>query len=131
MTDHFQLQTFVRQFKEVQVDGNTVFALKDDEQSVSICTCESETAAQAIQSALAVAIKASRLPELNSYITTEGYVTPVVLANGTIALAVTVINDVVWKDGEEIDYEEPEFTLGTPEYERFVKGLYPMGVELP
>ena len=129
--NYLQLTTFVRQFKDVQVDNNTVFALKNGEEKIPLCTCESDTTAQAIQAALMVAIKASRLPELNSYVTTEGYVTPVVLASGIIALAVTVINDAVWKDGKAIDYEEPEFTLGTPGYEKFVKELYPMGTELP
>ncbi len=42
-----------------------------------------------------------------------------VLANGTVALVATVINDAVWKEGGEAQHHEDQLQFGSSAYQNF------------
>ena len=82
--------------------------------------------ARAIQSLLAVAIEAYSLQVVNAYVTSHCYLSPKVLADGSLGMVATVINDAVYMDGKEVEYDEPELQIGSSEYEKFVSQILDM-----
>jgi hypothetical protein len=69
---------------------------------------------------LTIAKQAQTLPALKAYVTSRCYLSPKLLADGSLGMVATVINDALYVDGEELEYNEPELLLGTAEYENFV-----------
>lgn len=114
------LERLTSNFDGFSVEGFNIFALGDDHLSHLICVCPNRDFARAIQSLLTIAKKAQTLRPLNAYITSLCYLSPKVLADGSPGMVATVINDAVYMDGEELEYNEPELLLGTPEYEKFI-----------
>jgi len=114
------LERLTRNFNGFSVEGFNIFALGDDHLPHLICACPNRDFARAIQSLLTTAKKAQTLRALNAYITSHCYLSPKVLADGSLGMVATVINDTVYMEGEELEYNEPELLLGTPEYEKFI-----------
>jgi hypothetical protein len=114
------LERLIRNFDGFSVEGFNIFALGDDSLPHLICACPNRNFARAIQSLLTIAKAAQTLRALNAYVTSHCYLFPKVLADGSLGMVATVINDAVYVDGQELEYNEPELLLGTPDYENFV-----------
>ena len=114
------LERLVSNFNSFSVEGFNIFALGEDHLPHLICTCPNKDFSWAIQSLLIIAKRAQILRALNVYITSHCYLSPKILADGSLGMVATVINDAVYVDGEELEYNEPELLLGTSEYENFV-----------
>jgi hypothetical protein len=114
------LERLTSNFDGFSVEGFNIFALGDDHLPHLICVCPNRDFARAIQSLLTAARKAQTLRPLNAYITSLCYLSPKILADGSPGMVATVINDAVYMDGKELEYNEPELLLGTPEYEKFI-----------
>ena len=114
------LERLVSSFNSFSVEGFNIFAWGADHLPHLICTCPNKDFARAIQSLLIIAKRAQTLQALNVYVTSHCYLSPKILADGSLGMVVTVINDTVYVDGEALEYNEPELLLGTLEYENFV-----------
>src|SRR5688572_24403662 len=73
-----------------------------------------------MQSLLTIAKLSYDLPKTNAEITSNCVLSPIILADGTLALVAALINDAVWKNGNEVEYDEIELHLGTSPYQDFV-----------
>lgn len=114
------LERLIRNFDGFSVEGFNIFAQGDDRLPHLICACPNRDFARAIQSLLTIAKKAQTLRALNAYITSHCYLSPKILADGSLGMVATAINDAVYVDGQELEYNEPELLLGTSEYGNFV-----------
>ena len=120
------LERLVSNFKSFSVEGFNIFALGSDHLPHLVCACPNKDFARAIQSLLTIAKKAQTLRILNAYITSHCYLSPKILADGRLGMVATVINDAVYVDGEEREYNEPELLLGTSDYENFISQFLDM-----
>jgi hypothetical protein len=119
------LKQLLEHYEAFTVEGFSIFSKgKEDHLPHLICTCPNKSMARALQSMLEIVSQAHSLPTFNSEVTTHGYLAPVILANGNLAFAVSLIDDVVWKNGEEIDYEGAGLILGSSAYEKLIQKIY-------
>lgn len=56
-------------------------------------------------------------------ITSNCYLAPMLLADGTVGLVATVIDDAVWVDGKEVEWEGSELILRTPHYQKLIEDI--------
>jgi len=119
--ENVSIQNLISQFKAFSVEGFNIFGIGEDNLPHLICACPNKDFARAIQSLLLIAKKAQSLEVVNAYITSNCYLSPRILVDGTLGMVATVINDAVYIDGKELLYNEPEFLHGTQEYEAFSK----------
>jgi hypothetical protein len=119
--EHVSIENLMSNYKNFSVEGFNIFAKGIDNLPHLICTCPNKDMARGIQSLLTIAKKAQTLHVVNAYITSNCYLPPKILADGTLGMVATVINDAVYMDGKELLYNEPEFLLGTQEYQAFAK----------
>ena len=120
------LERLVSSLTSLSVEGFNIFALGSDHLPHLICACPNKDFARAIQSLLIIAKRAQTLQALNVYVTSHCYLSPKILADGSLGMVATVINDAVYVDGEELEYNEPELFLGTSVYENFVSQFLDM-----
>ena len=120
------LERLISNFNSFSVEGFNIFALGSDHLPHLICACPNKDFARAIQSLLTIAKRAQTLQAVNAYITTHCYLFPKILADGSLGMVATVINDAVYVDGKELEYNEPELLLGTLEYENLVSQFLDM-----
>lgn len=113
------LERLISSLNSFSVEGFNIFALGDDHLPHLICACPNKDFARAICAMLEIAEKAQTLRALNAYITSHCYLSPKMLADGSLGMVATVINDAVYVDGQELEYNEPELLLGTLEYGNF------------
>lgn len=113
------LERLISNFNSFSVEGFNIFALGDDHLPHLICACPNKDFARAICTLLEFAKKAQMLRALNAYVTSHCYLSPKILADGSLGMVATVINDAVYVDGQELEYNEPELLLGTLEYGNF------------
>lgn len=73
--------------------------------------------------AVRVVKKARAFQAPRAEITSNCYLAPMLLADGTVGLVATVIDDEVWVDGEEVEWEGAELILRTPDYERLIEDI--------
>ena len=115
------IQDLISQISDFTVEGFNIFAKGQDQLPHLICACPNKDFARAVQSLLSVAKCAQMLQAEHADITSNRYLTPMLLADGRLALVARVIDDVVWKNGNEVEYDEPELALGSTPYEDFVR----------
>ena len=113
------LERLISTFNTFSVEGYNIFALGSDQLPHLICACPNKDFARALQSLLSIAKKARTLQALNGYVTSHCYLSAKILADGSLGMVATVINDAVYVDGEQLEYDMPELLLGTMEYEKF------------
>lgn len=113
------VERLIRNFDSFSVEGFNIFALGDDNLPHLICACPSKDFARATCAMLEIAKRAQTLRALNAYVTSHCYLSPKILADGSLGMVATVINDAVYVDGQELEYNEPELLLGTLEYGNF------------
>ena len=118
--ENVNIKNLVANFGDFSVEGFNIFATGQDNLPHLICTCPNKDTARAIRSLLDIAKGAYSLQVVNAYITSHCYLSPKILADGSLGMVVWVINDAVYVDGMELEYNEPELQLGTSEYENFV-----------
>ena len=117
------IQNLMAQFQAFSVEGFNIFAIGKDNLPHLICACPNKQFARAIQSLLIIAKRAQNLQAPNAEINSSCYLAPMLLADGRLALVATVINDAVWKNGNEVEYDENELQLGSTAYKDFVRRL--------
>ena len=115
------LESLISSFRSFSVEGFNIFALGSDNLPHLICVCPNKDSARAIQSLLTAAEKAKSLQPLDVYLTGNCYLSPRILADGTLCLVATVINDAFYLDGKELEYRELNLLLGSPAYEAFAR----------
>jgi hypothetical protein len=115
------IQNLVSQHKAFSVEGFNIFGKGKDTLPHLICVCPNKQFARAIQSLLTIAKCAQELRVKDAAITSNCYLAPMVLADGRLALVATVVDDMVWKNGNEVEYDESELQLGSSAYEVFVR----------
>ena len=115
------LERLISSFSSYSVEGFNIFALGSDNLPHLICVCPNKGFARAIQSLLTVAEKAKSLQPLDAYITGNCYLSPKILADGTLGLVATMINDAVYLDSKELEYRALDLLLGSQAYEAFAK----------
>ena len=115
------LESLISSFRSFSVAGFNIFALGSDNLPHLICVCPNKDSAREIQSLLTVAEKAKGLQPLDAYLTGNCYLSPGILADGTLCLVATVINDAVYLDGKELEYRELNLVLGTKTYADFAR----------
>jgi hypothetical protein len=115
------LESLISSFRSFSVEGFNIFALASDNLPHLICVCPNKDFARAIQSLLTVAEKAKGLQALDAYLTGNCYLSPKILADGTLGLVATVIKDAVYLDGKELEYRELALLLGSQVYEAFAR----------
>ena len=123
------IQDLVAQYRDFSVEGFNIFATGKDHLPHLICVCPNKAFARAIQALLTIAKQAHDLPKTSAQMTTGCLLSPAVLADGTLALVATLINDAVWRNGNELEYEELELQLGTSAYQNFVTQFLPSSNE--
>lgn len=115
------LESLVSSYRSFSVEGFNIFALGKDNLAHLICVCPNRDFARAIQSLLTIAEKAKGLHPLDAYVTSNCYLSPKILADGTLGLVATLINDATDLDGKELEYREADLLLGSQAYEAFAK----------
>ena len=118
--ENVNTQNLLSQIKAFSVEGFNIFGTGEDNLPHLVCACPNKEFARAIQSLLIIAKRAQNLKVVNAVITSNCYLAPMLLADGTLALVAAVLVDAVWKNGNEVDYDEPELLLRSAEYENFV-----------
>lgn len=119
--ENVNIENLVSGYRDFSVEGFNIFATGPDNLPHLICTCPNKDTARTIQSLLTIAKRVYSLQAVNAYITGHCYLSPKILADGSLGLVAWVINDAVYVDGMELEYNEPELQLGTSEYENFVR----------
>ncbi len=119
--ENVNIEDLVSNYRNFSVEGFNIFALGKDNLPHLICTCPNKDTARAIQSLLTIAKGAYGLQVVNAYITSHCYLSPKILADGSLGMVAWVINDAVYVDGKALEYNEPELQLGTSEYENFIR----------
>lgn len=127
--ENVNIQDLISQFKAFSVEGFNIFGIGEDDLPHLICVCPNKHFARAIQSLLTIAKRAQNLQAVTADITSHCYLMPMVLADGTLALVATIINDAVWNNGNEVEYDEPELLLRSAEYENFVRRFLEAHIE--
>ena len=117
------IQSLIAQLQAFSVEGFNIFAKGKDNLPHLICACPNKQFARAIQSLLIIAKRAQNLQAPNAEINSNCYLAPMLLADGRLALVATVIDDAVWKNGNEVEYDESQLQLGSSAYEDFVRRL--------
>lgn len=117
------VQDLLSQYRDYSVEGFNIFAVGQDRLPHLICVCTNKAFARAIQSLLTIAKLAHDLPKTSAEVTSNCVLSPVILADGTLGLAAALINDAVFQNGNEVEYEEQELRLGTRPYQDFVTQL--------
>ena len=56
-------------------------------------------------------------------ITSSCHLAPKLLADGSVGLVATMIDDAVWVDGEEVEWEGGELILCTPGYQKLIEDI--------
>lgn len=115
------LETLISDFKSFEVEGFNIFAVGEDHLPHWVCTCPNKNFVKAVCALLTTAKQAQELRGIRAPITSSCYLSPQILTNGDLALVAAVIDDAGYVDGRELEYETPEFLLGTPEYDAFVR----------
>ena len=115
------LERLISNFDSFYVEGFNIFALSTDQLPHLICTCPNKDFARAVCVLLGVAKRAQDLMVLDAVITSNCYLAPKILADGSLAMVASLFDEAVWKDGEQVAYDELDLELGTPEYEEFVQ----------
>ncbi len=118
--ENVSIENLASNYKDFSVEGFNIFALGGDHLPHLICVCPNKDFARAICAMLEIAEKARTLQALNVYVSSHCYLVPKILADGNLGMVATVIHDAVYVDGRELEYNEPELLLGTPDYENFV-----------
>jgi hypothetical protein len=119
--ENVNIEDLLSNYRNFSVEGFNIFATGQDNLPHLICTCPNKDTARAIQSLLTIAKGAYSLHVVNAYVTSHCYLSPKILADGSLGMVALVINDAVYVDGMELEYNEPELQLGTSEYENFVR----------
>ncbi len=119
--ENANIENLIAQYQAFSVEGFNIFAKGKDNLPHLICVCPNKPFARAIQALLIIAKRAQNLQAINAEINSTCYLAPMLLADGRLALVVTVIDDAVWKNGNEVEYDESELQLGSTAYEDFVK----------
>ena len=112
ITDHFH---------SFYVEAFNIFALGDDRLPHLICACPNKNFAKALCSLLKIAKRSRDLKVVEADITSHCYLVPKILADGSLAMVASVLDEAVWVDGEQVVYEDPALELGTVEYEEFAR----------
>ena len=115
------LEKTTANFHSFYVEGFNIFALGADQLPHLICTCPNKDFARAICALLEITKHAQDLKVLDAVITSNCYLVPKIMADGSLAMVASVFDEAVWKDGQQVAYDEPDLELGTPEYEEFVR----------
>src|SRR3972149_1060562 len=118
---NLHLDSLISHFKDFVVEGFNIFATGKDNLPHLICACPNKDMARAIQSLLTIAKKAQSLQVVDAEITSHCYLSPKILADGSLAMVASLFDDAVWKNGDEVEYNKLELELGTLEYESFVQ----------
>ncbi len=106
------LERLVSSFNSFSVEGFNIFGLGDDHLPHLICACPNKDFARAVQSLLTTAKRAQTLHALNAHVTSHCYLSPKILANGSLGMVATVINDAVYMDGKSWNTTSPNYCLG-------------------
>ncbi len=117
--DH--LEKITGNFHSFYVEGFNIFALGTDQLPHLICVCPNTNFARAIYGLLVMAERAQHLKVLDACITSNCHLVPKVLSDGSLALVASILDEIVWKDGEQVMYNKPALEVGTLEYEEFVQ----------
>lgn len=117
--DH--LEKITGSLHSFHVEGFNIFAWGADQLPHLICVCPNKDFARAICTLLQTAKRAQDLMVLDAVITSNCYLAPKILADGSLALVASLFDEAVWKDGEQVIYDELDLELGTAEYEQFVQ----------
>ena len=120
------IENLVSNYRNFSVEGFNIFATGQENLPHLFCTSPNKDTARAIQSLLTIAKEAYSLQVVNAYITSHCYLSPKILADGSLGMVALVINDAVYVDGMELEYNEPELLLGTSQYENFVRQFLDM-----
>ena len=115
------LEEITDNFHSFYVEGFNIFALGTDQLPHLICACPNKNFARAICGLLVMAEQAQRLKVVDACITSDCYLVPKILFNGSLALVASIFDETVWKDGEQVIYDNHTLELGTPDYEEFVQ----------
>ncbi len=118
--EDINIQNLIAEFRAFSVEGFNIFGIGEDNLPHLVCVCPNKQFARAMQALLTIARKAQTLQVVPAEINSNCYLTPMLLADGKLALVASVIDDGVWKDGNEVEYEGMELHLGTEDYERFI-----------
>jgi hypothetical protein len=121
--DTVNTENLLSKFQGFSVEGVHIFAAGKDNSKQLICTCPNKDSARAIQCLLSIAQAAHSLQVVNACITSHCHLSPKILADGSLGMVAIVINDAVYVDGDELEYNEPELQLGTAEYVHFASGF--------
>ncbi len=119
------IDTLLKESKSFVLEGFNVFATGQDGLPHIVCTAPNKGTARAIHALLEIAKKAHTLPGINGYVTGNAALMPQVLANGHVALTVSLIinDDSIYKDGMEVALGRDFIEAGTPAYDEFVEKL--------
>jgi hypothetical protein len=120
---NLSVETLLSKCQGLSEERVNVFAAGKDDSKQLICICPNKDSARAIQSLLSIAQEAHNLQVVNACITSHCYLSPKILADGSLGMVAIVINDALYVDGDELEYNEPELQLGTSEYLHFASGL--------
>ena len=115
------LERLISSFRSSSVEGFNIFALGSDNLPHLICVCPNKDFARAIRAMLEMAKRAQDLKVLDAETTSHCHLVPKILADGSLAMAAALFDEAVWKDGNEVKYDNLDLQLGTLEYEDFVQ----------
>jgi len=123
--DNNNIETLLSESKSFSLEGFNIFAIGKDDLPHIVCTCPNKSTSRAFHSLLEIAKKARDLQGIHGYVTGDAALVPQVLANGSIALAATLIinDDTIFKDGVEVEIEREFIEAGTAGYDEFIEKL--------
>lgn len=116
-----QIAEITANFHSFYVEGLNLFALGQDQLPHLICACPNRGFAQALCCLLQTAERAYALKVVEAEITSHCYLVPKILADGSLGMVASMIDEAVWVDGGQVPYNQPALEFGTPEYEVFVR----------
>lgn len=108
-------------FHSFYVEAFNIFALGDDHLPHLICACPNRSFARALCGLLKTSQQSRNLKVVEADITSHCYLVPKILADGSLGMVASVLDEAVWVDGGQVPYDQPTLELGTPEYEEFVR----------